>query len=210
MRPSPPTAASPVKGVVLVDLPPWIAISGGVELCVMARARVQLDRLVRASIAPTPRLIIRFCRRTFPSPEHPRESVGFVIHQPFYLLMQQQAWERETRVMLARVVANYVRRANLDLLAEAFRDYTSSTVRPQQRPLQQRFQASIYYDGGGGLKTVDAEEPDSCSICLEDFEMAAPVLTMPCSYLFHAACLKKWLEQSCSCPLYRFSLPQEE
>ncbi|KAG6533865.1 hypothetical protein ZIOFF_007743 [Zingiber officinale] len=61
-----------------------------------------------------------------------------------------------------------------------------------------------------GLEMVTAEESDSCSICLEDLGMTAPVLAMPCSHLFHPGCLKKWLEQSCSCPLCRFSLPQEK
>ncbi|KAG6469964.1 hypothetical protein ZIOFF_070903 [Zingiber officinale] len=254
MRPSPPTAAFPVEDIVPVDLPPWIAISGGVELRVMARAHVRLDHLVPEPIASAPRLIVRFCRRTFPSPEHPGELVGFVIHQPFHLLMQQQAWERETQVMLACVAANYVWRADLDLLAEAFRDYTSSVVR--QLPMMSAVMMEIYsiifvpnatlgvsrlqiwlpleefalfsqsdgrnnahFDRGSrpasaaaveALKMVTAEEPDSCSICLEDFGMATPVLAMPCSHLFHAACLKKWLERSCSCPLCRFSLPQEE
>ncbi|KAG6538151.1 hypothetical protein ZIOFF_003262 [Zingiber officinale] len=254
MRPSPPTAASPVEGIVPVDLPPWIAISGGVELRVMARAHVRLDRLVPEPIASVPRLIVRFCRQTFPSPEHPGELVGFVIHQPFHLLMQQQAWERETQVMLVRVAANYVQRADLDLLAEAFRNYTSSAVR--QLPMMSVVMMEIYsiifvpnaslgvsrlqiwlppeefallsqsegrnnahFDRGSrpasaaaveGLKMVTVEEPDSCSICLEDFGTATPVLAMPCSHLFHVACLKKWLEQSCSCPLCRFSLPQEQ
>ncbi|XP_042446341.1 E3 ubiquitin-protein ligase SIRP1-like [Zingiber officinale] len=60
-----------------------------------------------------------------------------------------------------------------------------------------------------GLKMVIVEEPDSCSICLEDLGLAVPVLAMPYSHLFHSGCLKKWLERSCSCPLCRFSLPQE-
>ncbi|XP_042448889.1 trigger factor-like [Zingiber officinale] len=60
-----------------------------------------------------------------------------------------------------------------------------------------------------GLKMVTTEEPNSCSICLEGMGLAAPVLAMPCSHLFHPECLKKWLERSCSCPLCRFSLPQE-
>ncbi|XP_042448888.1 NEP1-interacting protein 1-like [Zingiber officinale] len=183
MRPSPPTAAFPVEDIVPVDLPPWIAISGGVELRVM-----------------------------------------------------QQAWERETQVMLARVAANYVRCADLKLLAEAFRDYTSFAVR--QLPMMSAVMTEIYsiifvpnassssddrnnvhFDRGSrpasttaveGLNMVTAEEPDSCSICLQDFGTTTRVLAMPCGHLFHAACLKKWLERSCSCPLCRFSLPQEE
>ncbi|KAG6533807.1 hypothetical protein ZIOFF_007685 [Zingiber officinale] len=137
--------------------------------------------------------------------------------------MQQQAWERETRVMLARVVANNVRHADLDLLAKAFRDYTSSVVRwlPMMSVLppdmaafggvcsvsQSEDHNNAHFNRGSrpafatvveGLKTVAAEKPDSCSICLEDFEMAAPILTMPCSHLFHATCLKKWREHSYS------------
>ncbi|KAG6538133.1 hypothetical protein ZIOFF_003244 [Zingiber officinale] len=205
MRPSPLTAASPVEDVVPVDLAPWIAVSGGVELRVMARAHVRLDRLVPEPIAPAPRLIVRFCRWTFPSPEHPGELVGLVIHQPFHLLMQQQAWERETQVMLVRVAANYVRRADLDLLAEAFHDYTSSVVRRLPMMSVSEGHNNAHFDRGSrpasavaleGLKTVAAEEPDSCSICLEDFGTTTPMLAMPCSHLFHAACLKKWLEQS--------------
>ncbi|KAG6533872.1 hypothetical protein ZIOFF_007750 [Zingiber officinale] len=61
-----------------------------------------------------------------------------------------------------------------------------------------------------GLEMVMVEESDSCSICLEDLGMTTPVLVMPCSHLFHPGCLKKWLERSCSCPLCRFSLPQEQ
>ncbi|KAG6469963.1 hypothetical protein ZIOFF_070902 [Zingiber officinale] len=219
MRPSPLTAASPIEDVVPVNLPPWIAISSSVELHVMAQAHVRLDRLVPEPIAPVPRLIVCFCRQTFPSLEHPGKLVGFVIHQPFHLLMQQQAWERETQVMLARVVANYVPRADLELLAEAFHDYTSSAVRRLPMMSASDGRNNAHFDKGSrlasttaveGLKMVTTEEPDSCSICLEDFGTATPVLVMPCSHLFHAACMKKWLEWNCSCPLYRFSLPQEE
>ncbi|KAG6468212.1 hypothetical protein ZIOFF_072784 [Zingiber officinale] len=87
-------------------------------------------------------IIIRFCRRTFPSPEHSGELVGFVIHQPFHLLMQQQAWERETQVMLVLVAANYVWRDDLDLLKEAFCDYTSSVVR--RLPMMSAVMMEIY------------------------------------------------------------------
>ncbi|KAG6468199.1 hypothetical protein ZIOFF_072771 [Zingiber officinale] len=152
-----------------------------------------------------PRLIVRFCRRTFPSPEHPGELIGFIIHQPFHLLMQQQAWERETQVMLARVAANYVRCADLKLLAEAFRDYTSFAVRQLPMMSASDDRNNVHFDRGSrpasttaveGLNMVTAEEPDSCSICLQDFGTTTRVLAMPCGHLFHAACLKKWLERS--------------
>lgn len=61
-----------------------------------------------------------------------------------------------------------------------------------------------------GLKTVSVTEGGSCSICLEDFETAAPALIMPCGHAFHEACLKEWLRRSHSCPLCRFLLPEAE
>ncbi|KDO22587.1 hypothetical protein SPRG_12567 [Saprolegnia parasitica CBS 223.65] len=48
-----------------------------------------------------------------------------------------------------------------------------------------------------------------CSICLEqsieEDEMQTPpvALVMPCGHAFHEACLVKWLETDCSCPLCR-------
>lgn len=46
-----------------------------------------------------------------------------------------------------------------------------------------------------------------CSICMEEIVVGSGGTCMPCSHLFHGACILKWLDKSRSCPLCRFSMP---
>lgn len=48
--------------------------------------------------------------------------------------------------------------------------------------------------------TGGAEDHDSCTICLEDFEHLEVLLRVPCGHLFHTECIKVWLENDRSCP----------
>jgi hypothetical protein len=52
----------------------------------------------------------------------------------------------------------------------------------------------------------DLEEDSSCSICLEDHEVGARALMMPCRHLFHRKCVLAWLEKHCSCPVCRYEV----
>ncbi|XP_075508699.1 uncharacterized protein LOC142545401 [Primulina tabacum] len=53
----------------------------------------------------------------------------------------------------------------------------------------------------------------SCSICLEDFEINpntdTPVNELPCEHYFHKDCIAEWLKRHYTCPLCRFKLPIE-
>ncbi|KAJ4845816.1 hypothetical protein Tsubulata_008222 [Turnera subulata] len=52
---------------------------------------------------------------------------------------------------------------------------------------------------------------DSCAVCLEAFSVDRVVdfvCKTPCSHLFHAICINKWLSKKLSCPMCRSSLPQ--
>jgi len=40
-----------------------------------------------------------------------------------------------------------------------------------------------------------------CAICLNEFDGPDRVLPLRCGHLYHAECLRKWLEQSQTCPL---------
>ncbi|CAH1778722.1 unnamed protein product [Owenia fusiformis] len=70
------------------------------------------------------------------------------------------------------------------------------------------------------VKTMDSKFPvasaddiqtsgDDCAICWEKMETARK---LPCSHLFHTACLRSWLEQDVSCPTCRTNLddPREQ
>lgn len=40
----------------------------------------------------------------------------------------------------------------------------------------------------------------SCAICLEDMEIGMQVRWLPCSHVFHSACIERWLRRKNSCP----------
>ncbi|XP_058070960.1 E3 ubiquitin-protein ligase MBR1-like [Magnolia sinica] len=56
------------------------------------------------------------------------------------------------------------------------------------------------------LRTEKVEERDwmeNCRICLDEFGEGMEVKRMPCSHVFHGACITRWLKQSNMCPLCR-------
>ncbi|KAG6533829.1 hypothetical protein ZIOFF_007707 [Zingiber officinale] len=195
--------AAPVEDI-LVDLPLHSIVSRGHRMTI--GAQIQQSRMIPTPIEP-PRLSIYFSLRTIPPRVTPVEQAGFIFHRSFNVLMNKQAWEREAREILTNVVADQVEPDNLDIFTRAFCWYTSFAILHMMDLVLMEPASVVAVEG---LKMVTAEESDCCFICLEDFGMSAQVLAMPCSHLFHATCLKKWLEKSCSCPLCRFSLPEEQ
>jgi E3 ubiquitin-protein ligase RNF115/126 len=58
------------------------------------------------------------------------------------------------------------------------------------------------------LPTVLVSDPSAdCAVCLEGLPLASVALKLPCSHLFHPACITAWLQRHNSCPLCRFRLP---
>ena len=51
---------------------------------------------------------------------------------------------------------------------------------------------------------VTAEQlNDSCSICLEKYEINEKVVNLKCKHLFHKTCFQQWVAKSVYCPLCR-------
>ncbi|XP_077251738.1 uncharacterized protein LOC143890956 [Tasmannia lanceolata] len=48
---------------------------------------------------------------------------------------------------------------------------------------------------------------ESCMVCLDEFTVGMKVKSMPCSHMFHEACIVEWLEKSNMCPICRFQMP---
>ncbi|KAJ1634550.1 hypothetical protein T492DRAFT_578378, partial [Pavlovales sp. CCMP2436] len=50
-------------------------------------------------------------------------------------------------------------------------------------------------------------EPDTqCAICLDDFQPNQAARRMPCAHVFHASCLRPWLDRHHTCPTCRYEL----
>lgn len=42
---------------------------------------------------------------------------------------------------------------------------------------------------------------NTCTVCIEDFDIGDEVKTLPCKHVFHSLCINKWvLERSTVCP----------
>ncbi|KAH0678095.1 hypothetical protein KY284_019180 [Solanum tuberosum] len=62
------------------------------------------------------------------------------------------------------------------------------------------------------LETIETDERnnnDDCLVCLDEIGEETQVLRLPCSHMFHADCVTKWLENSHYCPLCRFEMPTD-
>ena len=59
-------------------------------------------------------------------------------------------------------------------------------------------------------KAEDAEDGNSCAICMEDFRVGGDkVAQLSCDgkHIFHTECLKAWVEKNSICPMCRKEIP---
>ncbi|KAG6525415.1 hypothetical protein ZIOFF_015371 [Zingiber officinale] len=95
----------------------WEATANGYVIRMEARVVTRRSRYTLP-----PELIMHFSLRTISPNTHAVEHAHFTI-QPHYIL-DEAAWDDETRRMLSHVAADHVRTIDLDLLLLAFRRYT--------------------------------------------------------------------------------------
>lgn len=50
----------------------------------------------------------------------------------------------------------------------------------------------------------------ACAICCEDYSLGKRLLQLPCKHLFCFECGQEWLRRSCTCPVCRSEVPDEE
>ncbi|KAF4148796.1 Ring finger domain [Phytophthora infestans] len=51
---------------------------------------------------------------------------------------------------------------------------------------------------------LKASENASCTVCLNVFQVDAPVRMMPCFHRFHPQCIDPWLQEKGRCPICKF------
>lgn len=63
------------------------------------------------------------------------------------------------------------------------------------------------------ITKADLDEDETnreCAICLSEQKIGEPATKLPCGHLFCSACLRPWLDKSCSCPVCRFELETDD
>jgi hypothetical protein len=62
-------------------------------------------------------------------------------------------------------------------------------------------QDSIDSPSTSSLAKTDVEEPDVCTICIDDYVKGEKVRTLDCGHFFHVSCIDEWLAKISDCPL---------
>ena len=50
------------------------------------------------------------------------------------------------------------------------------------------------------IVTETTDIRDTCTICIEDFEVGDRIVNLPCAHKFHTKCISPWLKKSTECP----------
>ncbi|KAG6525379.1 hypothetical protein ZIOFF_015335 [Zingiber officinale] len=97
----------------------WEGTANGYVLSTEARVVTRRSRYTLP-----PELTLHFCLRTISPYTHAVEHAHFTIQPHYHSILDEAAWDDETRRMLSHVAADHVRTIDLDLLLLAFRRYT--------------------------------------------------------------------------------------
>lgn len=58
------------------------------------------------------------------------------------------------------------------------------------------------------FRRAKKENLQECPICLSDIELGTYLVCLEgCRHVFHAVCIKKWLEVKATCPICRLQVP---
>lgn len=78
----------------------------------------------------------------------------------------------------------------------------------QNNGLERQLLDSILVSKIKDVTKLPTEKKD-CVICLQDYKNEEEIITLPCTHLFHAACIKDWLQRDKSCPICKFTITNE-
>lgn len=68
-------------------------------------------------------------------------------------------------------------------------------------------EATLKYDYGAPGSEFN---PESCAICITNFEVGAKVRRLPCFHLFHVTCIDDWFKYNHICPICRNSIMSKD
>ncbi|GLD93512.1 hypothetical protein PINS_up002104 [Pythium insidiosum] len=127
-------------------------------------------------------------------------SSGLSIISSFLFTRLGNAWR--TRVSRRLPVLHYHLGLQRELLEHAARDahVLDRIYFDDDEDANPHLDADI--DGHRLNGSESLEPPESCSICLDDFDVGVALKVLPCQHCFHVDCIDPWLEtRSGCCPL---------
>ncbi|MCL7030601.1 hypothetical protein MKW94_004872 [Papaver nudicaule] len=100
---------------------------------------------------------------------------------------------------------------NLDVDEEGNELMDDSVTESMEEDNVRRIPASkLFIDGLKKEKYRQNNHGNSCVVCLDGIIDGSEVSNMPCSHMFHSACLIPWLHESNSCPVCRYQVDPAE
>ena len=63
------------------------------------------------------------------------------------------------------------------------------------------------------VREEDVEESDKqleCAVCMGDFDLGEKKVTLPCTHIFHAGCIRSWLSKNAICPHCRYEVGKDD
>ncbi|XVF10600.1 hypothetical protein REPUB_Repub07fG0196200 [Reevesia pubescens] len=88
------------------------------------------------------------------------------------------------------------------VLGEAFREVLDELDPPKMKPA-----SKIAIEGLENVKIDENSGAVSCSVCFEEISIGIEAKRLPCSHVYHAGCIVKWLNERNTCPLCRYQMP---
>lgn len=55
-------------------------------------------------------------------------------------------------------------------------------------------------------KYMSSRKSEGCTVCLDAFEDAQRIVSLPCGHYFHLTCISPWLDQHNTCPMCRYKM----
>lgn len=100
------------------------------------------------------------------------------------------------------IVDDDIRHHVLQTAVTAFQAHQLSMVR-HHRPRRPMVRHPLVVSASAAVQDTGKQ----CSICFESI-MSDQLHCLPCAHIFHDSCLRRWFEQSVSCPVCRLQLAQ--
>lgn len=80
---------------------------------------------------------------------------------------------------------------------------------PVEHPLEQDIYEALPEMDITDLSKIPAEKKN-CVICLTDFVVNDKAIILPCTHLFHSACIKSWLQSNDTCPICKYKINRND